>query len=344
MTTKYSELLLAHNEELEAKQEKFSALLVQHDEELNRLVDALPEMRAELLGAVLPDLTQKLDAAIPAMVLERVGAEAASLAAVQTKRLGEIRDEIVALARAGLESVTAEKQRIISLDEIREALAEMAKTAADDTALRLLVGRERQIEAQIAAALAAHPVQQVQLAATAGLADAFRGAFAVGLRAERGEIWTWLGSAYICLETTGEPPNRRSARVGRGAWGLLASSGSGGGGGGTGGDSLPSQTAHAGEYLTTDGTTASWAVVTALPDQTGANGKFLTTDGTDASWATLAGGGDMVAANNLSDVVTASVAFDNIKQAASTLVSGVVFLAPAASVTAGHGRQGRRFL
>lgn len=51
--------------------------------------------------------------------------------------------------------------------------------------------------------------------------------------------------------------------------------------------SLPSQTSNSGKYLTTDGTTASWATVQALPTQTSNNGKFLTTDGTTASWATL---------------------------------------------------------
>lgn len=55
--------------------------------------------------------------------------------------------------------------------------------------------------------------------------------------------------------------------------------------GGGGGSSLPDQTGHSGEFLTTDGTDASWAAVDALPDQTGQSGKFLTTDGTDASWS-----------------------------------------------------------
>lgn len=50
---------------------------------------------------------------------------------------------------------------------------------------------------------------------------------------------------------------------------------------------LPSQTGHSGEFLTTDGTDASWAAVDALPSQTGHSGEFLTTDGTDASWATV---------------------------------------------------------
>ena len=54
--------------------------------------------------------------------------------------------------------------------------------------------------------------------------------------------------------------------------------------GGGGGSGLPDQTGHSGEFLTTDGTDASWASVDALPDQTGNSGKFLTTDGTDASW------------------------------------------------------------
>lgn len=82
----------------------------------------------------------------------------------------------------------------------------------------------------------------------------------------------------------------------------------------TGGSSLPDQTGHSGEFLTTDGTDASWGAVSevpsttgategdvltvdgtgnavwqaggsGLPDQTGQSGKFLTTDGTDASWS-----------------------------------------------------------
>lgn len=54
-----------------------------------------------------------------------------------------------------------------------------------------------------------------------------------------------------------------------------------------GGSSLPSQTGHSGEFLTTDGTDASWASVDALPSQTGQSGKYLTTDGSSASWSSV---------------------------------------------------------
>lgn len=54
-------------------------------------------------------------------------------------------------------------------------------------------------------------------------------------------------------------------------------------------DALPSQTGQSGKYLTTNGTTMSWAEVQgggdSLPDQTGQEGKFLTTNGSTASWA-----------------------------------------------------------
>ena len=50
---------------------------------------------------------------------------------------------------------------------------------------------------------------------------------------------------------------------------------------------LPTQTSNSGKYLTTDGTTASWATVDALPSQTSNSGKYLTTDGTAASWSTV---------------------------------------------------------
>jgi hypothetical protein len=49
----------------------------------------------------------------------------------------------------------------------------------------------------------------------------------------------------------------------------------------------PSQTSNSGKYLTTNGTSTSWAAVDALPSQTGNSGKYLTTNGTAASWATL---------------------------------------------------------
>ena len=52
-------------------------------------------------------------------------------------------------------------------------------------------------------------------------------------------------------------------------------------------DPLPSQTSQSGKFLTTNGTTASWATVDTLPSQTSQSGKFLTTNGTTASWASI---------------------------------------------------------
>ena len=52
-------------------------------------------------------------------------------------------------------------------------------------------------------------------------------------------------------------------------------------------EALPSQSGHNGQFLTTNGTTASWATVDALPSQTSQAGKFLTTNGTTASWANI---------------------------------------------------------
>ena len=51
--------------------------------------------------------------------------------------------------------------------------------------------------------------------------------------------------------------------------------------------SLPTQADNDGKFLTTNGTTASWADVDTYPSQTGNAGKFLTTNGTEVSWDTL---------------------------------------------------------
>lgn len=48
---------------------------------------------------------------------------------------------------------------------------------------------------------------------------------------------------------------------------------------------IPSQSGNSGKFLTTNGSTVSWATVDALPSQSGQSGKFLTTNGTSASWS-----------------------------------------------------------
>ena len=50
---------------------------------------------------------------------------------------------------------------------------------------------------------------------------------------------------------------------------------------------IPSQSGNSGKYLTTNGTSVSWAVVDALPSQSGNAGKYLTTNGTTASWIAI---------------------------------------------------------
>ena len=53
-------------------------------------------------------------------------------------------------------------------------------------------------------------------------------------------------------------------------------------------EALPSQTSQSGKFLTTNGTTASWAnVPTEIPSQSGNSGKFLTTNGSAVSWASI---------------------------------------------------------
>jgi hypothetical protein len=53
------------------------------------------------------------------------------------------------------------------------------------------------------------------------------------------------------------------------------------------GAAVPTQTGNSGKYLTTDGSSASWATVNALPSQSTHSGQYLTTDGTTASWTTV---------------------------------------------------------
>lgn len=96
--------------------------------------------------------------------------------------------------------------------------------------------------------------------------------------------------------------------------------------GGIGGSSLPDQTGNSGKFLTTNGTTPSWAIVDALPSQTGNSGKFLTTNGTAATWSTASPtvtlGGDLTGSatfTNLGDAtLNATIAANSVELGVDT--------------------------
>lgn len=55
-------------------------------------------------------------------------------------------------------------------------------------------------------------------------------------------------------------------------------------------DALPSQSGNSGKFLTTNGSTMSWATVSSgdtLPSQSGQSGKYLTTNGSTTSWGSI---------------------------------------------------------
>ena len=74
-------------------------------------------------------------------------------------------------------------------------------------------------------------------------------------------------------------------------------------------EALPSQTGHNGQYLTTDGSTATWATVEALPSQSGHSGQYLTTNGSVASWATV---NATPAIDDLTDVTITSATTNDV--------------------------------
>jgi hypothetical protein len=284
----YRELVLKRNEELEAQQEKLTALLLQHHEDLEKILGALPDLKRDVLAESLPAVRQeivaRLDSAIPLLIDEKERALSAALESRHgetlqqiQQRLDDQRAEIVALAAEKF--TEAEKQRALSLEEIEARITANA-TAARESAKEI----ERGLLLAIQSELAARPAEA---APAPSLIDYYRGALSEGTQAKRGELWTWIGTTYIALTDTDETPKRGNVGGRSAKWAIFAARGAGGGGGSSSsGDSLPSQT--------------------------GNSGKFLTTDGTTPSWATLAGGGDMLAANDLSDVASVTQSRTNL--------------------------------
>lgn len=90
--------------------------------------------------------------------------------------------------------------------------------------------------------------------------------------------------------------------------------------------SLPSQTGNNGKWLTTDGSSASWATITLFPSQTGNAGKYLTTDGSNPSWASFTAASTSVAGivqltDSTSSTSTTTAATPNSVKAAYDLAA-----------------------
>jgi hypothetical protein len=303
---KVFELLMERNETLEKKQEQFTELLVQHDAELQAL---LAEMQ-KTLPSIRTELDSRLSDAVPGLVAEayqgynhELELRCADALKGAAERLDALRSEIAVLAAAKFSA--AERALGLTVADIELRLIDSVDKGTREQGVQL----ERGLLEFIRAELAKATPKATTTAQPMSLADVYRGLFAPGVEAKRGELYSYLGGSYLALEDTRETPSRKTIGTKLAKWALIAARG----GGGTSGDSLPSQA--------------------------GNNGKFLQTNGATATWATISGTGDLLASNNLSDVDSAATAFDNIKQPATTVYMGAVTLAADGGTTTGTAVQ-----
>jgi len=311
-TPKLAEIVLSRNAETEATQEKLVALVTRHHEELGQLLEVLPELKREALDNINARLENVIaDATGRTAAIAR--GQQAEFAATAEFKMGEkmrVIEPLLASLQATRDEIHAQlaglgQKHTESLAEITGSLTDIA----EERARAMLASDET--KGLIRAALDEHskPILAALESKGGSFIDLYQGDFLEGRsKAQRGQIWSYFGNTLLCVADTVRAPSYLLEIDP--SWKLLAARGANGqpGSGGSG---------------------------SSLPDQAGNNGKFLTTDGSTPSWATLAGGGDLLAANNLSDVASAAAAFNNIKQAATTAATGVVELATSAETTAG---------
>lgn len=319
--------------------EQLANLLLAHDRDIEQLLAVFPTLRKELARKIethLAELSAQERANLSRELNRSVENAKNDLAGHNDELRANLRDfartTLEAAANelgttvagrfaelaAGVERLAAERDRLLAekLAEVPAIETRLADKVSADVAAAANAAKgelANQLSKQVERAFADLPPPapaQVVAAPKASFLDWFRGNWDKETAYNAGDIFTFRGSCYVVYKPArGVMPTQQTQKGPDRTYGIVAAAGAPGQNGVGGGGS-------------------------SLPDQGGNAGKFLTTNGTTASWATLAGGGDLLAANNLSDVASAVTAFNNIKQTATTAASGVVVLAADGGTTA----------
>jgi hypothetical protein len=281
---------------------EFAALMKNYEAENARLAkfaDQFPEEkvtlqrelaeRAEKVATTLAEANQLAErmaidermAAIRSEVAELSAKQFAELSTERDAQLVKLREEQAAIAAQHLAAVMAERQKIVSLDELRFTLANFAAKAAEKA-----VKEFSDKSAEGTAELVKRELSAMPAPAAPSLADRYVGLWDKGTLYKRGEVFTLRGSTYLVLrDALGILPSATVQKGPEAYYAVIAAAGAPG--------------SNAG------GTSGGGA---ALPDQAGNAGKFLSTDGANPLWSTPAGSGDVVGP---ASAVTARIATFN---------------------------------
>lgn len=186
------------------------------------------EFAANLVTAAKDEISRRMELTSGEIVariaeLEKRGVEFDKIAAggvLEVRRLIEDARKIAAEAKA-------EKQRMVSLEEISVRLFALAKAASDKAMAAMLKDSDFRDSLKLIFHEYAVPMAAALEAKQAGaFLEIYRGVFRPGVSsAKRGELWTFYGNTFVCTTDTTQPPRSNTSNDSFENWALVAASG-----------------------------------------------------------------------------------------------------------------------
>lgn len=235
---------LAHVEEL----------VLALDQNLTRVEKQL----SELVPALTGDLQQFLAGRVYALAAEQRAESKTGIA----EQCTAIRVEVAEKVERAMAAVLAKRQEIVGLNELEHTLKAFAADAAAQTLRQFAAAHETTLSASIRRELAAAPLGSTPGDPAAALspltynvADCFRGQWTKDLVLQRGQLFTFRGSTYLCLKdgTRGILPTKQNQQGTAAIYALFAATGAPGRQGDTGATTLGTLVAFPGS-ATANGT------------------------------------------------------------------------------------------
>lgn len=193
-------------------------LTLQHGEEIDRILEAIPAVKTEVL--------QEARGLVATRTAELAAEVRADARAAVLEQASAVRVELAELTSKHYAAVLEQRQKIVSLDELKHTLTGFATRSAQAVLKEFSERTEKALPEVVQREFAAVRSQDQTYTGKPDFASSFVGNWTADLSLKRGDIFGYRGGSYITLiDSRGVAPSKAETSGNNPRYGLLSAPG-----------------------------------------------------------------------------------------------------------------------